>query len=344
MGATDSERAFCWLMQELSKSHAGVPSVQELTLTLRELTPRIARHGTFNFMLSNGQALWAHCSTNLFFVERKHPFAHAQLADEDLSIDFARNTTPQDKVAVVVTAPLTTNENWTAFAPGRAAGVRGRQRLDGQTPDRHASPQQLAGSLARQRASSASMNIAGTSKPACSVISWKQVGLVTLISVRQSPITSSPTSSRPRAASTGPIAARDLEVARGQRLRHALAAGGQVAADFAALRNARQAERHRLAADHQDALVALRDLGQEALDHDGGRAVVVQRLDDGAEVQAIGADPEDAHAAHAVQRLEDDLLVLGVEALHVLGVARDQRRADELRKLHDGELLGVVAQ
>ena len=35
-----------------------------------------------------------------------------------MSIDFARNTTPQDKVAVVVTAPLTTNETWTQFAPG----------------------------------------------------------------------------------------------------------------------------------------------------------------------------------------------------------------------------------
>jgi predicted glutamine amidotransferase len=92
--------------------------VQELTLTLRELAPRIAAHGTFNFMLSNGEALWTHCSTNLFYVGRKHPFAHAQLADEDVSIDFARNTTPQDRVAVIVTAPLTTNEAWTQMQPG----------------------------------------------------------------------------------------------------------------------------------------------------------------------------------------------------------------------------------
>jgi len=118
VGTTDSERAFCWIMQELAKSHAGVPTVEELTLTLRELTPRISRHGTFNFMLSNGQALWAHASTHLHYVLRKHPFAHASLSDEDLSIDFARNTTPTDKVAVVVTAPLTTNEAWTAFEPG----------------------------------------------------------------------------------------------------------------------------------------------------------------------------------------------------------------------------------
>jgi predicted glutamine amidotransferase len=118
VGSTDSERAFCWIMQELAKSHAGVPSVAELSITLRELAAQIARHGTFNFMLSNGQALWAHASTRLVYVERRHPFAHARLSDEDLSVNFADHTRPSDRVAVVVTAPLTTNENWIAFAPG----------------------------------------------------------------------------------------------------------------------------------------------------------------------------------------------------------------------------------
>jgi len=118
VGNTDSERAFCWIMQELAKSHAGVPSVAELTLTLRELGQRIARHGTFNFLLSNGLALWAHASTSLYYVERQHPFAHATLTDDDLSINFADHTSPDDRVAMVATAPLTTNEQWTAFAPG----------------------------------------------------------------------------------------------------------------------------------------------------------------------------------------------------------------------------------
>ncbi len=118
VGNTDSERAFCWIMQELAKSHAGVPTVAELTLTLRDLARQIAQHGTFNFMLSNGLALWAHASTNLFYVERRHPFAHAQLSDEDLSVNFAEHTAPTDRVAVVVTAPLTTNEKWAQFAPG----------------------------------------------------------------------------------------------------------------------------------------------------------------------------------------------------------------------------------
>jgi glutamine amidotransferase len=119
VGQTDSELAFCWLMQELAKSHASVPSVQELSITLSELVPQIASHGTFNFFLSNGQALWAHASTQLHFVLRKNPFKQATLSDEDLSVNFADQTQPTDRVAIVVTAPLTTDEAWTALTPGR---------------------------------------------------------------------------------------------------------------------------------------------------------------------------------------------------------------------------------
>ena len=121
VGQTDSERAFCWLMQELAKSHADVPSIDELTLTLRELVPHIAKHGVFNFLLSNGQALWAHASNNLCFVERKHPFSTATLRDQEMSIDFSAYAQPDDRVAVVVTAPLTTDEQWTSFASGELA-------------------------------------------------------------------------------------------------------------------------------------------------------------------------------------------------------------------------------
>jgi glutamine amidotransferase len=121
VGDTDSERAFCWLMQELAKNHARMPSIPDLTQTLAELAPQIARHGTFNFLLSQGEALWAHCTTQLHYVLRRHPFADAQLQDADLTVDFAEHTTPQDRVAVVVTQPLTTNETWVALTPGELA-------------------------------------------------------------------------------------------------------------------------------------------------------------------------------------------------------------------------------
>jgi glutamine amidotransferase len=121
VGDTDSERAFCWLMQELAKNHARMPSIPDLTQTLAELVPTIARHGTFNFLLSQGEALWAHCTTKLHYVLRRHPFAAAQLQDADLTVDFADLTTPQDRVAIVVTEPLTCNEDWFALQPGELA-------------------------------------------------------------------------------------------------------------------------------------------------------------------------------------------------------------------------------
>ena len=129
VGDTDSERAFCWLMQELAKAHASVPSVAELSVTLRELVPGIAAHGSFNFMLSNGQALWAHCSTKLHWLVREHPFRSARLSDEDLSVDFSALTTPSDRVAVVVTEPLTADEQWNPLAPGELAVFRDGARM-----------------------------------------------------------------------------------------------------------------------------------------------------------------------------------------------------------------------
>jgi predicted glutamine amidotransferase len=49
---------------------------------------------------------------------RQYPFVTASLSDEDVSVDFSQVTTPQDRVAIIVTEPLTTNETWTPFAPG----------------------------------------------------------------------------------------------------------------------------------------------------------------------------------------------------------------------------------
>jgi predicted glutamine amidotransferase len=125
VGSTDSERAFCWLMQELAKAHAAVPTVEELSRTLAELLPQPAGHGSFNLLLSNGQALWAYCSTQLHVLERAHPFGSATLADEDLSIDFARHTTPSDRVAIVATAPLTHGETWQPMQAGEMRVLQG---------------------------------------------------------------------------------------------------------------------------------------------------------------------------------------------------------------------------
>ncbi|MFM1907283.1 MAG: hypothetical protein RLZZ591_960 [Pseudomonadota bacterium] len=151
VGSTDSELAFCWLMQELSKSHAGVPTVEELTLTLRELVPKIARHGTFNFLLSNGQALWAHASTKLCYLVREYPFTEVQMKDEEVRVNLAELNGREDRLAIVVTEPLTTNEAWTHMAPGDLVVF-----VDGRPAGRQ---------CCASAASSALANMAATSKP-----------------------------------------------------------------------------------------------------------------------------------------------------------------------------------
>jgi hypothetical protein len=90
--------------------------VAELTLTLKDLIPQISHHGTFNFVLSNGDAMWAHCSTHLHYLVREYPFSNAKLMDDDLSVNFAELNNPEDRAAVIVTVPLTDNEHWRAFA------------------------------------------------------------------------------------------------------------------------------------------------------------------------------------------------------------------------------------
>lgn len=120
VGSTDSERAFCWLLQELRRRFGArrAPGWQRLAPMLAELADRIAQHGTFNFLLSDGEALYAFCSTRLFALARAHPFATAHLVDQDMTLDLSVPNGPDDHMALVATEPLTRNESWTPFAAG----------------------------------------------------------------------------------------------------------------------------------------------------------------------------------------------------------------------------------
>lgn len=120
VGSTDSERAFCWLLQELRRrfGSANLPPRAEVFAALHELTLDVARHGEFNFLLSQGGALFAHASTRLAYVIRRAPFTQAHLKDQDVTVDFSEVTTPNDQVAVIATVPLTDNETWEVMPAG----------------------------------------------------------------------------------------------------------------------------------------------------------------------------------------------------------------------------------
>ncbi|GAB3248302.1 class II glutamine amidotransferase [Chitinimonas naiadis] len=118
VGDTDSEHAFCWLLESLALKFPEEPSPPELQAALKILVAELAGHGSLNFLLSNGHWLAAHCATKLQYIVRQAPFGQAHLIDQDVSVDFDALTTPQDRVALIATEPLTDNEQWTKMEAG----------------------------------------------------------------------------------------------------------------------------------------------------------------------------------------------------------------------------------
>ncbi|UKH22191.1 class II glutamine amidotransferase [Actinobacillus pleuropneumoniae] len=117
IGTTDSEVAFCCLVSQLRDRFLKKPSEKEIFDAVVEITSEIAKHGVFNFILSNGHWMIARCSTNLHYVTRKAPFSTA-LRDDDVEIDFSKYTTANDKVTIITTQPLTKNEKWVKMKNG----------------------------------------------------------------------------------------------------------------------------------------------------------------------------------------------------------------------------------
>ncbi|WP_137938315.1 class II glutamine amidotransferase [Chitinivorax sp. B] len=122
VGTTDSERAFCLLLEQLRHRYDEEPAANVLFETVKEIAGELAQHGTFNFMLSNGEWLFAHCSTHLHYIIRRAPFCKAHLLDEDVTVDFAQVTKAHDQVAVIATQPLTDNESWIGMESGELIG------------------------------------------------------------------------------------------------------------------------------------------------------------------------------------------------------------------------------
>lgn len=120
IGTTDSEYAYCVLLEALRTGFSsGYPRrVSELWQAVADVGGGLGAHGTFNFLLGDGRHLFARCATRLSHIIRRAPFGPATLADADVRIDFSAVTTPKDRVAVVATTPLTSNEAWVQGRPG----------------------------------------------------------------------------------------------------------------------------------------------------------------------------------------------------------------------------------
>ena len=118
VGATDSEVAFCWLLNELELAFPTPPEPRLVFARIAACADWLATHGVFNMLLTDGEQMITYCSSQLHWLTRRAPFGQARLLDEDISVDFQQETTPNDVVSLIATLPLTQNEQWHKMAQG----------------------------------------------------------------------------------------------------------------------------------------------------------------------------------------------------------------------------------
>eukprot|EP00526_Cylindrotheca_closterium_P009842 CAMPEP_0113653844 /NCGR_PEP_ID=MMETSP0017_2-20120614/28817_1 /TAXON_ID=2856 /ORGANISM="Cylindrotheca closterium" /LENGTH=417 /DNA_ID=CAMNT_0000566907 /DNA_START=174 /DNA_END=1424 /DNA_ORIENTATION=+ /assembly_acc=CAM_ASM_000147 len=133
VGETDSEAVFCAILNALRAEFPILPTLPNLYETIQRLCAEIVEGEEdttiLNFLLGCGKftqfayswpgkrpgsKVW----NGLFYTIRKPPFATATLKDVDYAVDFTTCTNPNDRVAVIATAPLTSNEEWREFKKG----------------------------------------------------------------------------------------------------------------------------------------------------------------------------------------------------------------------------------
>lgn len=118
LGRTDSETAFCILLNRIRQEQPEARDLAQALPSLVRVCQTLSRQGVFNILVSDGEHLFSYCTTKLSWLTRRAPFGQAVLSDLALSVDFAEHTTPNDVVTVVATEALTDNETWHSYAPG----------------------------------------------------------------------------------------------------------------------------------------------------------------------------------------------------------------------------------
>lgn len=118
MGSTDSELAFCYLMETMASQigYGNEVTPARVVDAIEPVVGELTRFGEFNFILGNGEYLFVHAHTHLH-----------ELSQTPMSSSDDRST------VLLATAPLT-DDDWRALQPGTIRVYRdgrGMGALDG---------------------------------------------------------------------------------------------------------------------------------------------------------------------------------------------------------------------
>ena len=110
IGDTDSELAFCLLLDAIAGAGVAAETLPRVIETLAPLIERLSGFGVFNFLLSDGDYLFVHAHTRLSMLRR-----------------ICRRDGCEQEVALLATEPLTAEE-WTPLSGLHVFGA-GREIL-----------------------------------------------------------------------------------------------------------------------------------------------------------------------------------------------------------------------
>lgn len=119
-GETDSEWAFCYLMDQLNRENLNFSKAESYEQLL-DIFRHINATGKFNCLFSDGERLFAYVDqkgyNGLCFTHRQPPFHRARLLDSDWEVDLGYIKDPGEHGYVIATQKLT-DEEWEKMRPG----------------------------------------------------------------------------------------------------------------------------------------------------------------------------------------------------------------------------------
>jgi len=111
LGTTDSEAAFCYIMENLE----GVGTIRELFIKLYQLLGELSDYGKLNVLMSNGRYMFAysHYPGKGMWLLKRHPphKGRARLLDDDFEVSVG-DVKAEDEYAYLVATRRLTDENW----------------------------------------------------------------------------------------------------------------------------------------------------------------------------------------------------------------------------------------
>ncbi len=142
VGTTDSEQAFCWLLNRMRATSAR--SFAEVGYeTLRQWLGELNELGTLNVLLSDGQDLIAYSDASgfrpLHFVRRIPPHSELRLENPVVTLDHSDPLDVNRTMLLIATTPM--SDAWSAVGDGHMLVARRASVLHHSLPDAEASTQ-----------------------------------------------------------------------------------------------------------------------------------------------------------------------------------------------------------